>query len=167
MGIVKQYSRATQSSNLRSDDRHHDTDKLAAVALSGPMGSMLFRVKYAFDATSYPPLKEAWRYQVRLRASINGWPEHVKDQTVADEALAYWLNDQCPACAGRSFMKMEFVDVLSDVPCPICLGSGKKPLIVNHRIKGKVAEMVDLLDTLTIEAGSAAVKKLADDMDGL
>ena len=63
-------------------------------------------------------------------------------------------------------MKMEFVDVLSDVACPICLGSGKKPPLVNHRLRAKVGEMVDLLDTLTIEAGRAAIKKLADDMDG-
>lgn len=167
MGIIERYSRATQSSNLRSDEHHHDTDKLAAVALSSEFGSMLFRVKYANDATSYRRLGDEWRWYVKKRAALAGWPERINDAQVADESLAYWLNDLCPVCNGKGFKKMEFVDVLSDDACNHCEGSGKKSIEANRHIKRYVEEMVTALEGMTIRAGSQAMSKLADDMDFL
>lgn len=165
MGIVEKYSRATISSNLRSDEHHFDTDKLAAVALSSEFGAMLFRVKYANDATTYPRLQEEWRWYVKKRAALAHWPIHVKEQTVADKALAYWLNDLCPACGGRGVKKMDFVDVLSDDPCDVCEGSGKKSISCEPRILKYVEEMVSALEGMTIVAGGNAIRKLADDFN--
>ena len=51
---------ALGSANLKDDAHHHATEVLAAAALSRDLGTKLFRVKYAGDATSYP---------ARLRAS--------------------------------------------------------------------------------------------------
>lgn len=163
--IAAQYARATQSSNLKSDELHFDTDKLAAVALSGHLGSMLFRVKFANDATTYIGLAEAWEWEVKKLAAIDRWPEHIKDATVAKAALKYWLNDLCPACGGKCFQKHEFVDTLSDDPCDLCEGTGKRPLEVEHRIYRYVNEMVGLLDSMAIRAAGVAMKKLAHDMD--
>lgn len=167
MGIIEKYSRATQSSNLRSDEHHHDVDKLAAVALSSEFGALLFRVKYANDATSYNRLKDEWRWYVKKRAAVAGWPMHVKELAVADHALNHWINDICPVCGGKCFKKMEFIDVLSDEPCDACEGSGKKSIQCPDQIRKFVGEMVSALEGMTIVAGGQAVSKLADDFDFL
>lgn len=167
--LAQKYAKATQSSNLKSDEYHFDTDKLAAVALSGGagFGNLLFRVKYANDATSYVALAEAWEWEVRRRAADpkEKWPEHVKPATVAKSALKYWLNDLCPCCGGKGVRKMEFVDILSDEPCEVCEGSGKRPIECDPRIYAYVGPMVLVLEAMTITAGSNAMRKLASDMD--
>ena len=167
--LAQQYARATQSSNLKSDEYHFDTDTLAAVALSGGpgFGNLLFRVKYANDATSYVQLAEAWEWYVKIRAATSAppWPVHVKDAAVAKASLKYWLNDLCPVCGGKGVQKMEFVDILSDDACESCEGSGKRPMEAEPRIVSYVSEMVLLLESMTITAGSNAMRKLASDMD--
>lgn len=163
--IAQQYARATQSSNLKSDELHFDTDKLAAVALSGHLGSMLFRVRYANDAGSYVGLAEAWEWEVKKIAAFDHWPEHIREATVAKAALKYWLNDLCPSCGGKCLKKHEFVDSLSDDACELCEGTGKRPLEVEPRIYRYVNEMVGQLDALAIRAAGVAMKKLARDMD--
>lgn len=163
--LAQRYAKATQSSNLKSDEYHFDTDKLAAVALSGGagFGNLLFRVKYANDATSYVRLAEAWEGEVSKRGA--GWPAHVKPAAVAKVALKYWLNDLCPCCGGKGVRKMEFVDILSDDPCEVCEGSGKRPIDCDARIVAYVGPMVLVLEAMTITAGSNAMRKLASDMD--
>lgn len=166
MRIVMKYSRAVVSSNLQNDAFHHDTDTLAAVALSDrQFGALLFRVKYANDASSYRCLEEEWRWDVKKRAALGGWPVHVKDQAVADHALKYWMNDICPVCGGKGVKKMEFVDVLSDEPCDHCEGSGKKSIQCPDQIRKYVQEMVNVLEGMTIAAGGEAISKLARDFE--
>jgi hypothetical protein len=161
--LAQKYAKATQSSNLKSDEFHFDTDKLAAVALSGEFGALLFRVKYANDHTSYVRLAEEWEWGVKKRAALAGWPVHVKEAAVAKAALKYWLNDLCPVCGGKGVKKMEFVDVLSDNPCDVCEGSCKRPLECEPRIKRYVESMVLALESMTITAGHMAISKLASD----
>jgi hypothetical protein len=167
--LAQKYAKATQSSNLKSDDYHFDTDKLAAVALSGGagFGNLLFRVKFANDATSYVRLAEAWEWEVKKRAALARppWPSHIKEAAVAKAALKYWLNDLCPVCGGKAFKKMEFVDIISDEPCDTCEGSGKRPIECDARIYGYVGPMVLVLEAMTITAGSNAMRKLASDMN--
>jgi hypothetical protein len=166
--LAQKYARATQSSNLKNDGYHFDTDKLAAVALSGGgFGNLLFRVKFANDATSYVRLAEAWEWEVKKRAALARppWPMHIKEANVAKAALKYWLNDLCPVCGGKGVSKMEFVDVLSDDPCDHCEGSGKRPMECADQIRRYAVEMVYVLEEITIAAGSQAMRKLASDMD--
>lgn len=167
--IAQKYARATQSSNLKSDEFHHDTDKLAAVALSGGagFGNLLFRVKYANDSTSYVALAEAWEWEVKKRAALDRrpWPLHINAAAVAKASLKYWLNDLCPVCGGKGVKKMEFVDVLSDEPCESCEGSGKRPMDCDARIHGYVAQMVLVIEAMTITAGANAMRRLSSDMD--
>jgi hypothetical protein len=165
--LAQRYAKATQSSNLKSDDYHFDTDKLAAVALSGGagFGNLLFRVKFANDATSYVRLAEEWEWEVKKRAALAGWPLHVKEAAVAKAALKYWLNDLCPVCGGKGVRKMEFVDILSDDPCDTCEGSGKRPIECADQIRRYAVEMVFVLEEIMIAAGRNAMRKLASDMD--
>lgn len=166
MQIAKKYARAAESSNLKSDAYHHDTDTLAAVALSDrQFGSLLFRVKYANDASSYKRLEEEFGWDVKKRAALEGWPQRVDESRVAKESLKHWLNDLCPVCNGKGVKKMEFVDILSDEPCNHCEGSGKKSVDCDRHIKKWVEEMVSALEGMVIQAAGAAMDKLARDMD--
>lgn len=162
--VIKKYTRATVSSDLTSDAYHTDTDALAAVALSDKeMGSLLFRVKYAYDASSYKRLEEFWRYFVKVKAVVHNWPQHINEQVVADQVLAYWLNNQCRPCGGRGYLEL-IPRVLDDDPCPHCDGSGKRPIEVNGRLKKYVLEMLDTIERLMIQASGQAMEKLASDM---
>lgn len=165
--LAQRYAKATQSSNLKSDDMHFDTDKLAAVALSGDFASLLFRVKYANDATSYVRLAEAWDWDVKKRAALARppWPPHINDAAVAKASLKYWLNDLCPACCGKGVKKMDFEELLSDDACEVCDGSGKRPLQCEPRIEEYVGAMVLVLESMTITAGHMAMAKLSSAMD--
>lgn len=195
MGIVKKYARATISSNLRDDAYHHDHEKLAAVAAAGlidgvwPHSNMLLRVKYAGDASSYPRLAEEWRALVKIKAALRGWPVEVSASKVARLALNHWLTDVCPACGGRGGLPHnEITSVISDDPCPVCAGAGTRPLelrpvavrdygsaticiwfphIRPARLIPYVQAMVELLEGLTIRAGSEAIRQLAGDMPNL
>lgn len=195
MGIIENYARATISSNLKDDAHHHDHEKLAAVAAAGlvdgvwPHANMLLRVKYAGDASSYPRLTEEWRALVKTKAAMRGWPIEVSASKVARLALNHWLTDVCPACHGRGkLLHKELTSVLSDDPCPICAGTGARPIearpsaLESHgsaivciwfphirpaQLVPYVKDMVDLLEGLTIRAGSEAIRQLADEMPNL
>lgn len=166
MGIVQSYCRATISSNLKDDEFHHQTEKLAAVALSGRLGSMLFRVKYANDHTSYNTLKEAWTEVVTAKSVLRQWPKEVSAKKIARISLDYWQNDVCTECGGTGHKPLALVpNVLSDDPCPACHGTTKKPLQVKHNIRDYVADMVETIEEMTRHAAGEAMRKLADDME--
>lgn len=165
MGIIESYSRATQSSNLKDDQFHHTTEKLAAVALSSKLGSVLFRVKYANDATSYARLLEDWIEIVVIKAAIRNWPKEVSPRKIARLSLEYWINDLCQCCGGKGYPSLENVpNVLSDKQCKVCDGTGKRAIAAKHDLVDYVADMVEAIEEMTRHAGSEAIKKLAQDM---
>lgn len=163
--MARRYARAVQSNNLKSDEFHHDVDSLAAVAMSTELGSMLFRVKFANDHTSYVKLAQTWEWEVKKRAALAQWPIHIKDETVAKTSLKHWLNDLCPACTGKGVQKKAFEETLSDDPCEVCEGTGKRPVECEPRIKEYVEQMVYAMDEAAVVAGKAAIAKLADEAD--
>lgn len=170
MGIVQSYCSATLSSNLKDDEFHHATEKLAAVAISGmPTGSpanLLFRVKYANDATSYNALLGEWETIVSTKAVIRSWPKHINARKVARLSLEHWVNDVCPVCSGRGHVPLAGIpNVLDDAPCQSCRGTAIKPLICEENWRKYITEMVEALDSMAVYAGGEAIKKLANDMD--
>ena len=163
--VVARYTRATNSSNLKCDEYHTDVDSLAAVAMSDKdFGHLLFRVKYAFDPTSYKRLLDEWKRYVKIKAVVHNWPQHVKEDAVASLVLSYWLNDKCRACGGKKHLEL-FPRVLEEECCPHCNGSGKRPIQCNGRLKPYVLGMLDTIERLAIQAGGEAMAKLASKMD--
>ncbi len=159
------YARSAHSHNLKSDATHHDTDMLAAIALTSELGSLLFSVKYANQVANYGSLLRGWEGQVKIKATHAKWPNHVNQLVVAKSSLDYWLNDICPCCEGRGKARMPFVDHFSDSACELCDGSGKKPVPVNRHIYAYVGRMIQELEEMTRKAGDDAVRKLAHKMD--
>lgn len=167
MSIVERYARAATSSNLKDDEHHHQTEVLAAVALSGSaLGSLLFRVKYSNDASSFLRLTDEWRFAVKQRGIKKNWPQHVKSANIASLSLNHWLNDLCQLCGGKGFLPLpDVANVLSDHACAECNGSGRSPIKCEKRNLKYVQEMIDILDEMVRRAASDAMRKLSTDMD--
>lgn len=165
MGFAEHYARATISNNLKCDEYHTDTDQLAASALSGDLGSLFFRVRYANDHTSYRPLLEKWREVVAKKAAYRGWPDNIKPPVIAELSLNHWINSVCPACTGKAVAPLPGVhNVMSDDPCPACEGTGLKPLICGYRERRYVEDMVEEMSEAARTAAGVAMNKLAEEM---
>ncbi|PRC92660.1 hypothetical protein [Solimicrobium silvestre] len=165
MSIGQMYAKSVQSSNLKDDAYHHDTDKLAAMALSKRLGSELFRVKYANDATSYPRLLEEWICIVRNKAIHRKWPVHVRASYIAKAALDYWLNPVCQVCTGRGFDSKINKSGEYEHDCKPCGGSGRKSVSGEANLLQFIIDMVEALDDMERISGGLAIKRLADAFD--
>jgi hypothetical protein len=164
--VIQKYTRALGSSNLRDDAHHHSTEVLAAAALCRDLGTKLFRVKYAGDATTYPALLESWREIVITKASHRRWPADASPAKIARLSLDHWLNDVCPACTGRAYEPVKGVaSVLSDAACRACVGTGRRAVIAKHNIEQLVVDMVEALDAMAAHAAGQTMKRLANDME--
>lgn len=170
MKIIQNYAAAVVSSNLMDDEHHHHTEVLAAVAMSGDLGSDLFRTKYSLQAASYPSLLASWKIVVKTKAVTRQWPSEVSANKVARLSLDYWLNDVCTFCVGKGHLRLTTdisgKGVLSDDPCPACNGTAKRPIEARpHMVVQYVTDMVESLDEITLAAGREAMRQLASDMD--
>jgi hypothetical protein len=165
VGVAEKYSRSINSSNLRSDEHHFDTDNLAAVALSSDLGNVLFRVKYGNDATTYNTLLMAWKDKVAKKADLRKWPRHITARKVAEISLSYWLNDVCEVCEGRGYETLPNSPVLSDDVCKCCKGEKKKPLVCEANWRDYILDMLEDLEEMARYSAGEAMKKLARDMD--
>lgn len=163
--LAERYVRAIGSGNLRSDELHHDTDVLAAMALSSTFGGLLFRAKYFNDPSSYRSLLAQWTWIVSTKAGRRNWPVHIPIDKVAYLSLTRWMNSVCPACTGRKQETIFNTPALSAKNCALCDGSGESPLRCNAAIKDYVLDMVEELYADERRAGARAKKKLRRDHD--
>ena len=151
--------------NLRDDSHHHSTEVLAAAALCRDLGTKLFRVKYAGDATSYPALLDAWREIVKSKAGHRTWPADVSPAKVARLSLDHWQNDVCPACTGRAYEPVRGqTTVMSDIACRVCAGSGTRAVQAQHNMQHLVQDMVEPLNAMAAHAAGQTMKRLVADM---
>jgi hypothetical protein len=163
--VIQKYTRAIGSSNLRDDAQHHQTEVLAAAALCRDLGTKLFRVKYAGDASTYPALLEAWREIVKTKAGHRAWPADVSPAKIARLSLDHWLNDVCPACTGRAYEPVKGVpSVLSDIACRPCNGTGRRAVDTKHNIVHLVEDMVQALDAMAAHAAGETMRRLATEI---
>lgn len=161
MTFVTRYLASLNATNLMNDDRHHHTDALAAMAMTGRIGSRLFRVRYDNDAEAYARLLDDWIEIVRFRAVLQNWPAASPPAKVAKRALDHWMFDVCPTCTGRAFEPLPGNPrVLSDRPCPACHGTGRSEVVIYSPFHRNVAEMVDYLQDLHMQANADAAKRL-------
>lgn len=160
--IALKYARSVNSSSLTDDERHHQLDALAAVALSSEYGSLFFRAKYADDKGSIPELIRVWRDQIAKKAKRQRWTQNAR--VVADESLLYWLDDVCRVCDGKGYPKIINAPTLEACVCQACNGTAKRPLNVDKAIIDLVKDALQQLESMEREAGGRAMRKLADEM---
>lgn len=179
--FANRYIKSVSSSDLRDDAHHHDTDALAASALSdmgsgGVLGSLLCRVKYSDGAIhkdlesgsgNLAQLLREWSEVVRERGRSRGWVKIRAEwdiataeslyATVARASLAHWMSGLCEECSGAKVTKDRR-------NCPCCAGTGKAkidgPNFVVDRVKDMVSELEGIFQAHSGRA-SAMLRRVA------
>jgi hypothetical protein len=107
----------TLTSSLEWDDSEHEraVDKLTAFSYSDRMGTLLWRIKYSNDASSYKPA-------VYLLAKSLPRLNRGMAIKVAEQALREWLANFCTSCSGSKVAR----DGEKVIDCPSCMGVGTR-----------------------------------------
>lgn len=158
MSIVQWYARSIRSKSLQDDPTHHNTDVLAAVALSSKLGSSLYRVKYGLCRESVASLYVDWLVLIRKRAKRDNWERHAEE--VAAQSLKHWAHDICQSCNGLGHPVIADTPTLSGETCQSCNGTGKTKPSCDPKILCYVLDAVNRLNDLVSNAARAAKKKL-------
>jgi hypothetical protein len=175
MGFADRYVHALNASNLKDDERHHQAEPLtaaalAAASLTGDMGPLLHRVKYAdglarkeFEGSpgNLAQLLRLWIAEVTKRGRARRWvPENTAwdadaaqklYRQVAEHSLAHWLDGICEPCAGSGLKEAR--------ACKCCNGSGKAELsmaagFVRKHTLDMISELHNIADSHAARAGS-------------
>lgn len=170
MGFVDRYVRALGASNLQDDGRHHQAEPLlasafAAAGITGELGPLLHRVKYADDPMRHPgnlaQLLRLWTAEVIKRGRARKWvPENTAwdaqaaqklYRTVAELSLAHWLDGACKPCGGSGKD--------GDHVCRECAGKGEAPVqhaggFVRERVKDMVSELHNIASSHAARANA-------------
>jgi len=156
MAIGDKYVGSVRTNNLKDDSFNHNTDVLAAVALSDALfGSLMWRFKYADDKTTINKLHQVFIPIVEKRAHVDRWPSNVFSDRIAYTALMYWAFPNCPSCTGTGKDREH-----EEFECGVCHGSAKREINENSAINKYVKEMVLELGYMLAEAEVNAQRKV-------
>jgi DnaJ-class molecular chaperone len=176
--FVDKYLQSLNTSDLRDDEQHRQTEALAAAALadlsggSGAVfGSLLARAKFAdgvphktFEAGNHSlaVLLRAWTKAVIERGLARQWLKikhewdikaaHSMYAKIARVSLAHWLAGQCEECHGTKIAHAR--------ACTHCSGTGLEPIQGGAVEREKVADMVSELEGLYQSHSARAGAKL-------
>jgi hypothetical protein len=175
MGFSEQFIASLGSRDLRDDASHGDLDVVAAAALAGDIGALLWRVKYADGTVNRPfggnpgnlaQLLRVWTGKVgatgRARRWVKAdtaWDMQAADalyRRVAEASLAHWLDGKCKACGGTGVAPPP-----RRAACAACRGRGDAPITWPGRFeREKIQDMVGELEALLQSHGARAARLL-------
>jgi hypothetical protein len=176
--FVEKYLQSLNTSDLRDDDQHRQTEALAAAALadlsggSGAVfGSLLARAKYAdgichktFEAGNHnlAVLLNAWTKVVAQKGLDRQWLKikhpwdihaaHSMYAKIARMSLAHWLEGGCETCNGTK--------IAHGRACAHCGGTGLEPIQGGAVERQKSADMISELEGLYQSHSARASAKL-------
>jgi hypothetical protein len=175
--FAERYLNALNSSNLKDDDQHHQTEPLVAAALadlsggSGELfGTMLLRAHIAgvprqpveSAARDLGILLRVWTGQVAHKGFERKWMNikaewdikaaYAMYAKIARVSLAHWLGGECAVCNGTK--------ITASRACTHCTGTGREPIQGGAVEKEKVADMVSELEGLFQAHSARAGAKL-------
>jgi len=170
MAFDEKIVRASTSKNLRHLERPCDVDVLGASGMAAAnqgLGHWAFRVKFLREPSILHRLRDRVRAMVvgrartrRIRAKVGVL------HSIADAAVAWWVNDICPRCKGVQFEKAG--QTLSTRACHTCRGTGKrreptakdiKADLTPERFEAVFGDAVTRLEEACTEYRSAVVKR--------
>lgn len=178
--FAEKYLQALNTSDLRDDELHRQTEALAAAALadlsggSGQVfGSLLARAKYAdgichktFEAGNHnlAVLLKVWKRAVAKRSTERGWfptPRTEWDANavfkrldqIAEQSLAHWLGGNCESCGGTTLSPLGLA-------CKACNGTGTAPILGDNLVADRTRDMVSELEGLSQSHAARAGAKL-------
>lgn len=174
MSFTDRYITAIGASNLKDDERHHQTEPLMAAAFAavgvGDLAPLLHRAKFAnaparqaFEGNpaNLAQLLRMWLQEVIKRGRARKWMQENTAwdvdaaqklyRTVAEASLAYWLDSTCKCCNGTG--------VIQRYQCRPCAGSGNAPIEVEgafvlERTKDMVSELHSIVNSHSTRAAA-------------
>jgi len=182
MPFEDRYLNALNSTNLLDDDKHHQTEALAAAALadlsggSGSIfGSMLARAKIdgvpreaiASGSHSLAVLLRVWKEAVFQKGKDRKWLKIVNPwdipalegicNKIALQSLAHWLGGECSVCKGTKIHAGRACTHCTETP-------GREPVegsgLLRERIKDMISDLEGLYQSHAARAG-AKMRKAA------
>jgi hypothetical protein len=169
--VFERIAVAAGSKHLEHKETDCAIDKIGALGLAGvqnELSSAVFRLKYGNEPRFY---EAALVVVTRLSKALAGkhqWTgPGIQFESMNRAALDYWINDKCAACLGRGYEKMVGAPVLSDVACPVCKGTARRPLPkLPEKWHQRMLALLAVLDECESRAGADVMAKLNRDMDG-
>ena len=135
MWIHERYAGAIASKNLKSDARttYSDADVIAAMGLASrgaaPLGVALARL-LAGDRRAELDVSRilgegivSYAFKSRRREI-----KCIEAANMARAVLGWFRDGTCKTCGGVGFKRIDGTPSLSDTPCPVCRGSGKRSM---------------------------------------
>lgn len=154
MGALEILTKAENSKDLRHYERDCAVDVLGAAGLASAKTKRslaVYKVKYLDDIGSVLEA-EAQFFQWARQALIRKNEKPHSARRLARQALISWLESPCPKCNGLKFSLMKNAPVLSSKFCPVCRGTGKRPM------QGTKLEIEIIKET--IDQADDAVRKI-------
>lgn len=127
--VEERVGSALSTGKLEWDSSAHTLiTALGLVGITERMADVVFRLRYANDAATYPDALAAVKDLARALAVRGNWRvRRAKLAAMAKAVLDYWLCDLCQRCNGLGFEKVVGTPRLSAKPCPACAGLKKRP----------------------------------------
>ena len=166
MSFAERYLNALNSSNLQDDDKHHQTEVLAAAALadlsggSGVIfGTMLARAKLdgvpreaiSSGSQNLAVLLHAWKKAVFEKGHARKWLKIVHPwdmpalegicNKIALHSLAHFLGGECAACNGTKIVGSRACTRCTDTP-------GREPVEGSGLLRERIMDMISDLEGL-------------------
>lgn len=160
MGMAERITHAQLSGNLseaKTADELADVDVIRAlgmIAATNPLGSAIWRVKYAQVESLLPYVVEAL-IELAVRLGIAETFDEARE--ALGRVIPYWLDDTCHECDGRGYMVVPGTPMLSDKACKACTGRGRiffgddKPLdqfLLDHLLQEELSISIAVLRKL-------------------
>jgi hypothetical protein len=174
--FAEKYLASLNTTDLRDDEQHRQTEALAAAALAdlsggsgGVFGSLLARTKYG-DGTHHQVfesgnhnlavLLKVWIQAVTQKGLDRKWLKIVHEwdikaaygvyEKIARVSLAHWLAGECEVCHGT---KIAFSRA-----CTCCAGSGREPIqggaLEIERVKDMLSDLEGIYQAHSGRAGA-------------
>ena len=154
MGMAERITHAQLSGNLseaKTADELADVDVIRAlgmIAANNPLGSAIWRVKYAQVESLLPYVVESL-IELAVRLGIAETFDEARE--ALGRVIPYWLDDTCHECEGRGYMVVPGTPMLSDKACRACSGRGR----LFHDSENKIDQF--LLDELSREEATVSI----------
>lgn len=132
VSIEERYGNAVDATDLKLRfERRGAVDVLTAAGLVGihkPLSMSLWRWIYGQDASERISVISGLIGWMKRQAINRHWSK-TNDMVVVTMLVADWYADKiCRTCNGTRYTIIEGTPTLSDVPCPVCHGTGERSL---------------------------------------
>lgn len=130
--MIERVVTALTSDDLRLRETACDLDKIIASGWSGRsrgLGALAFRSRYTLDRERTRQFLQAVsKLALQKARQKKRGGTRLEFEQLATSVCFWWLSDKCKTCAGRGCMVIGDQQVVSNIVCQTCGGTGVAPM---------------------------------------